>query len=133
MKKINASSTDKLLLKFIIKVVLSSIISILLLSYLFSQLVYKLDLDLETNGLLSVFIVLISSSVIAFISVLSIKNNGALMGIISELPLLFYSILNMIFNDNSAVLLIIKIAIALFCGALFGILATKKSSKFKVK
>ena len=133
MKKVNASSTDKLLLKFIIKVVLSSIISILLLSYLFSQLVYKLDLDVETNGILSVFIVLIGSSVIAFISVLSIKNNGALMGIISELPLLFYSILNMIFNDNSAVLLIIKIAIALFCGALFGILATKKSSKFKVK
>ena len=133
MKKIKTKSTESLLIKYVIKVVLSSVISILLFTYLFSKIMFTLDLDLEIGSILSVFIVLICSSLIAFISVLSIKNNGALMGILAEIPLVFYCIVNMIFNENSFILLIIKIAIALFCGALFGIIASKKSGRFRVK
>ncbi|MBQ9532197.1 MAG: TIGR04086 family membrane protein [Eubacterium sp.] len=133
MKKYSTSSTERLLIKYVLKVVLTSLITILLFTYFFSQTVYKLDLDLESNSIFSVFIVLICSSLTAYISVLSIKNNGALMGVIAQIPLIFYSVINLIFNDNSFILFLIKLAISLFCGALFGILASKKSSKFKVK
>ena len=133
MQKHKTSSTEKLLLKYVLKVVLSSIITLLLFTYLFSQIVLKLDLDLEINNTLSLFITALCSSTVAFISVLSIKNNGALMGIISQLGLIIYSLFNMIFNDNSLILFLIKVVIMIFCGALFGILASKKSIKFKVK
>ncbi len=133
MRKHSTSSTEKLLIKYVLKVVLSSVISILLFTYLFSRIVYKLDLDLDYNGLISLFVVLICSSITAFISVLSIKNNGILMGIISQIPIIFFSLVNLIFNDNSIVVFLIKLAISLFCGALFGILASKKTTKFKVK
>ena len=133
MKKLSTSSTEKLLLKYVIKAVVTSVLSILIFTYIFSRIVYKFDIDLENNGIISIFIVLISSSLTAFISVLSIKNNGMLMGIISQLPIVFFSLLNMIFNDNSFVLFLIKLVLSLFCGALFGIFASKKSSKFRVK
>ena len=133
MKKLSSSSTNKLLLKYVVKVLLTTIISILLFSLIFSRVIYKLDLDLDTAKTFSFFIVFLCSAATAFISVLSIKNNGALMGILAQLPLIFYMLINLIINSNIFVLFIIKLVISLLTGALFGILATKKSNKFKVK
>ena len=133
MKKFSSSGTDKLLIRYVIKVLLSTVLSILLFSFLFSEIVYKLDLDLDLNRIFSIFIICFCSATISYISVRSIKNNGALMGVISQIPLIFYSIINLIFYDNSFLLFLIKIVLILLIGALFGIFATKKSNKFKVK
>ena len=131
MKK--QSSTNRLLIKFVIKSVISTIFSIAFFSFVFSEIVYKLDLSTDNNRVFSIIIVFLCSACIAFISVLSIKNNGALMGIVSTLALLFYETFNMIFNDSGLVLFLIKLVLTLLTGALFGILATRKSNKFKVK
>ncbi|MBR7061169.1 MAG: TIGR04086 family membrane protein [Eubacterium sp.] len=133
MKKIKSSKTDKLLIKYGVKVVLSTALSLLIFVYAFSQLVYKLDLELEINNILSIITVFLCSAVIAFASVYSIKNNGALMGMISEIPLLVFCLFNVIVFENSFILFLVKTVISLLTGALFGIFAAKKSSKFKVK
>ena len=133
MKKLASTSTNKLLIKYVIKVVIITIISVLLFSFIFSQLVLKLDLELDYNNVFAIIMVFLSSALISFISVYSIKNNGALMGILSQIPLILFCLINLIINENSFVLFLIKAVIALATGALFGIIATKKSSKFRVK
>ena len=132
MKNISSSNTNKLLIKYVIKVIASTLISVLCVSFLFSEALFRLDLNLETGNVFSIFTVLICSAIISYISVLSLKNNGAVMGIISVLPLMFYCLINMIIYDNSFILFLIKLVVALLTGALFGILATKKSAKFRV-
>ena len=133
MKKYSSSGTNKLLIKFLIKSVITTIVSLILFSLLFSEITYKLDLSLETNMIFSIFTVFFCSAFVSFISVLSFKNNGAVMGIISSIPLLIFIIINMIINQNNAVLFIIKLAIIVLTAALFGIFASKRSAKFKVK
>jgi len=133
MKKFSSSSANRLLIKFAVKSIVLSIVSIVLFSLLFSEITYKLDLSLEANNLFSVFIVFLCSVCISYFSVLSLKNSGAIMGMLSCLPIVLFTVINMIINQNNPVLFVIKFAIILLTGALFGILATRKSAKFKVK
>lgn len=133
MKKLSSASTDRILLKFILKIIFSTIVSILLFSFIFSEITYKLDLDMNINKIFSIIICCLCSAVISFISVSGLKNNGLVMGILSEIPLIFYSLLNLIFYENSALFFVIKLVIITLLGALIGLLTTKRSRKFKVK
>ncbi len=132
MKKITAIKTEHVLLKYILKVILSTFISILCFSYLAGKIVYKLDADLKVNLVISLFICAICSAAVAFISVLGFRNNGLLLGALAQLPLLFYSLLNVIFNENTWLFFGIKAVIIICVGMLFGHLAGMKSSKVKI-
>lgn len=133
MKKFSTAKTDKLILGFVLKVVVSSIASILIFSYIFSQIVYKLDLDLNTSKIFAIIICALSAFVISFISVSGLKNNGLIMGAVSVIPLCFYSLINLVFYNDNVLLFFIKLAVMLLIGALIGMLRTNKSKKFKVK
>ena len=133
MKKVSTASSDKLMLRFVMKTVITTILSILLFSFIFSEITYKLDLNTDINNIFSILIAFLCAVTTSFFSVKGLKNNGAVMGIISEIPLLFYSLLNLVFYDTSIVFYLIKLVIIVLCGALFGILAVKKSKTFKVK
>jgi hypothetical protein len=133
MKKISTNNTNGLLIKFVLNVIISSILSILLLSYLSSQVIYRLDLDLDNSKIFGIIICALSSVIISFISVSGLKNNGLIMGIISVIPLIFYSLMNLIFNNENVIFFIIKLFISLLIGALIGLLRTNKNKKFKVK
>ena len=132
MKKLSASKSDKLILFFIIKVVVSSVASVLLFSFIFTQITYKLDLSMESAKIFSIIICALSALCIAFVSCRKIKNNGAIIGLICEIPLVFYTLINLIFNDTSVVFFLIKVALILAIGALTGLLRARKSKKFKV-
>ena len=129
MKKSAHNSTNRLLIKYFLKVIIISIIAVLFFTFIFSEIVYKLDLELESNYIFSILSVFFSGALISFVSVYSIKNNGALMGVIAELPLILFCLINLIINENSFVLFLIKTVISLLTGALCGIIATKKSGK----
>jgi putative membrane protein (TIGR04086 family) len=132
MKKLKTVKTDKLILKFTLKSIISSIVSILLLSLLFSEIIYKLDLDLSSSDLFAVIICALSSLIVSFVSVFGFKNNGLLMGVISQAPILLMLLYNLLFNDNSILLFLIKLIIIIVIGGLTGIMRTKKSKKIKV-
>ena len=133
MKKISSSNAKGLLIKFVIKSVVLTAISILVFSAIFSFIVYKADLDLKYLEYLSFGVCAFSAMITAYFSVKSFKNNGLVMGILSCLPLIIYSFINLLVNGNNIIYFLVKLLIILLLGGVFGLLSTKKSKKFKVK
>ena len=113
MKKLSTNNADNLILKFCVKVIISSVISILLFSYIAGKIVFALDLDLELSKYISVAICVLCACVISFVSVNGFKNNGILLGLIAEMPLVFYSLVNLIFNGNYVLFFVIKTVLIL--------------------
>lgn len=132
MKKYYTNGTNRILIKFIIKALLTSVLTILFFSFISSELIFKLDLDLNSVNMISIFIVALSSLITSFISVYGIKNNGAIFGVLSQIPLLFYMIVNVIFNGSSVPLLFVKVLILGLVGCLTGMFSSSKSKKIKV-
>ena len=132
MKKISTNGTNNILLKYILRVVILTIISILVLSYIFSKIMYHLDLDMKYESLFSIFICAICALITGSLSVWGIKNNGLVLGMLAQIPLLFYSILNVIFNESSFVFFLIKAVIVLSVGMLTGYVSSKKSSRLRI-
>lgn len=133
MKNLHTNNTSKILYIFIIKSLITSILSVVLFSFISAEIVYKLDLDLNSCNSISIIILTICSFLISFISVYGIKNNGALFGILSQIPVLFYMIINLIFHDSSILLFFIKLTIIILVGCLSGILSCKQSRKIRVR
>ncbi len=132
MKSISLDKSNKLLLRFVIKAAVTTVFFTGVFSLLFSELLIKFDVNLDIIDVLSVIICAVSSFFISIISVNGFKNNGALMGIISSLPLIFYSLFNAIFNENTFVYFLIKLALILFISAIGGAFIVKKTKAIKV-
>lgn len=132
MKKYTSNSTNKLLISFIIKSIITTVLTVLLFTFLSSELIYKLDIDLNNISVISLFIVAFSSILISSISVYNLKNSGIIFGIISQIPLIFYMLINAIFCNNNWLYFFIKLAISVLLGALFGLIVTEKSKHKKV-
>ncbi|MBE6719649.1 MAG: DUF3792 family protein [Ruminococcaceae bacterium] len=132
MKKTDFGKNN-VLLKYILKVIFSAIISLLLLSYVFSKLAYALDLDTKYNIYLTIIISVITAAITSFISVIGIKNNGALLGAFAQIPLILYSLLNVIFNENEFIFFCIKSVLVILTGLVIGYLTSEKSKKLRIK
>lgn len=133
MKNLSTQKTNKLLITFVLKIIISSIFSIFLYSFIFSKITYSLDLSLEYYSIFGVLISVLSAITIALISITGIKNNGLIMGMISEVPLAFYILVNAIFNNHNIGLFFIKFIIVFLVGALIGVIKTSRKKTYKVK
>ncbi len=133
MRKISISSSKGIIFNYIIRIIITSVISVLLTCAFFSFVALKLDLNEEYFKYLSLISVLISSVIISYFSVKSFKNNGAVLGIISIAPLLIYSLINYFICSNDLIFLVIKIVLSLAISALFGYYSIKKSKKIRIK
>lgn len=129
MKKI---VTNSVLIRFFIKSILLSILSIVFTSCLSSLIVLKLDLDLSFCKYISIVIVFISSILVSFVSTFKLKNSGGLMGIISCIPLFFYEIFTLIFGDNSLLFFVIKLLIIFCTSFIIGAASVKKNRKIRL-
>lgn len=132
MKKIS-SSANGLLIKFVLKSVLLTAISVLLFSSIFSFAINQFDLDLKYLEYCSYAVNSFSAILVSFISVRAFKNNGFVMGMLSAVPLIVYSLINLLVNGNNIIHFLIKIAAVLLISGIFGLLSTKKTKKYKVK
>ena len=133
MRKYQTKGTNKLLTSFIIKSIITTIVCVLSFTFLSSEIVYKLDVDLNKASLIAMIIVGFSAMIIAYISVYSMKNSGALFGMLAQTPIVFYMLINALFNDSNWLYFLVKFFIVLLVGALGGIFACEKSKKIKVK
>lgn len=133
MQKFSTKSTNRVLITFAIKSIIVTFVSIILFSYLSSQIIYVLDLSLEKIDILSLFICAISAIIISIIATSNLKNNRLIFGVISEIPLIFYTLINVIFNESSITYFFIKLIIIALIGALGGMMSARKSKSFKVK
>ncbi|MCD7872918.1 MAG: TIGR04086 family membrane protein [Clostridiales bacterium] len=133
MRKIKSSFDKNLFINYFIRIFLTSAISVLFFSFIFSFFIYKLDLDMSLIRYFTIIIVFISSILVSYISVKPFKNNGFILGMLSVVPLIVYSLINTAVNKESAVLFIIKLALGLITGGLLGLYSIKKSKKIRVK
>lgn len=133
MPKINFINSKGLLVKYIIKIIVTTVFSLSILSSLLSYIIYKTDLDIDILQYISVIVCGFSAVFISYFSVSSFKNNGALMGIISCCPLIVFSIINLIINKSSLLVFFIKIIIILLLSAYFGNISIKNKKKIRVK
>lgn len=133
MKKISSSGANGLLIKFIIKTILITIISVSIFSLLISFAFSKLDLDLKYLEYASYAADILSAIIVSYLCTKSFKNNGFIMGMLSSVPLIIYSFINLIMNGNNIIHFLIKLALVLLLSGIFGYISTKKQKKYKVK
>lgn len=129
MPKINSTNAKELIIKFIVKVILSTTVSIVVLNSLFSFLLLKLDIDLNFSKYIGVFICLLTAIIVSYISVGGFKNNLLFLSIISVLPLLILVITNFCINNGEAVFVIIKIAVVLISSVISSFLRLKSRKR----
>ena len=133
MKKIKTSFDRNLFINYFLRIILSSAICIILLSLISSFAIYKLDADIMFLQYISIVEVLITSSLTGYISVKPFKNNGFVLGVISSLPLIIYSLVNLLVNHSNAVIFIVKVALAIIAGGFFGMYSVKNNKKIRIK
>lgn len=133
MKKYATKSTNKIIFLFILKSLICSFISLLLLSLLAAKIMLALDIDSEYFSAVSVIICVISSVVVSLICNVGEKSRGVLLGIISTVPIIIFSLFNLVFYDNTFVLFLVKFILIILSGGLLGFFCSKSNRKVKIK
>lgn len=111
MPKISATSSKGLFLTYFIKIVISSIASVMLFNSISSAIILKLDLDLSVAGYVSIAVCLLSSIIISIISISGFKNNFLLLSVISVVPFAIFVFINFLVNKSNSIYFIIKLAL----------------------
>lgn len=133
MRKISVSSSKGLLLNYSVRIIILSLVSILSTTAIFSLVSLKLDLSENYFKYISIICVSLSSIIVSYFSVKPFKNNGFILGLISTLPIIIYSLVNVLIFKGNIVFFLIKLLITLLLGGLFGYYSIKKSKKIRVK
>lgn len=129
MPKITTGNTKGLLIKFAVKIILSTLLSIILLNSVCSFIILKLDLDLRILEYVGTVICILSSVIIAFISTTGFKNNFLILSMISVMPLLIFTIVNFCINKGTAAFIIVKICGVLIAAFLVSLIKSGKKSR----
>jgi len=129
MPKISTSNANSIIIKYIVKIVVSTVLSVFLLSSLFSFIILKLDLDLKLCEYFSVAVCIISGFVISYISTGGFKNNLLLLSIISVFPLLIFVIINYCINSGNIAVIAIKILSILITSFMAAIIKSKRKTR----
>jgi len=131
--KINLIGSKSMFLKFFIKIPILTIACVAVFNAVFSFVMLKLDLALELSKYFSVFTVAFSSIIISYFSAISFTNNGAVIGIISVMPLSLYSLINCAVYENNWIIFAVKLILIIVLSAVFGNYAIKKRKKIRVR
>ena len=109
MPKISSTENKAMIIKFCLKCVITTVLSVLLLSIISSFLFLKLDLDLGYAKYFAYAIVSLTSFITSIISLISIKHNYILVSLISCIPFLMFIVINGIINSRSIIDIGLKI------------------------
>lgn len=126
MPKITSSNTKNLFVKYALRIIISSLLSIFLFCSVFSFLLLKLDIDLSALQYIGTAICIVSSFVISYVSTLGFKNNFLVLSLISVLPLLIFSVVNFCVSKSNAVFIIVKIAGIIICSVIVSLIKSGK-------
>lgn len=108
MPKINVGNSKSLLVKYVVRIVLGTALSIFVLTAAISYIVLKLDIDLSVLKYVGVAVCIVSAVIISFLSTSGFKNNFLALSAISVLPLIAFCVINGCVNKSSALLILIK-------------------------
>lgn len=126
MPKISATNSKGLFLIYFVKIIISSIISILLFSILSSVVILKLDLDLSVSNYISIAICLLTAMIISLVSTSGFKNNFLLLSVISVVPFAIFVFINFLISSGSSVYFIIKLALIFAAAVVMSLIKSAK-------
>lgn len=109
MLKISSSNVKGIIIKYIFKIIISSVLSVLIFSSISSFIILKLDLPLEYAEYFSIGVCALSSIVISYISIIGAKYNKLALALISITPLLMFSVINFCVKGDNFIVLTVKI------------------------
>lgn len=118
MPKFNVGKSGMLLAIYVVKVIFATVICYGAAAALLALVVWKTDMDLENIPYLGIAMDIICPFIIAKISVSRIKNNKAVIAVLSVLPALIISIINGIINPIGTLLFVIRILLIPSCAVL---------------
>ncbi len=127
MVRITANNVNHLLIKFIIKILLSTVISVTVFSSVSSFILLKLDADLGAAKYVGLAVVILSAFIISNISIRGFKNNLLVMSLFSVLPLAIFSIINFCVNKTDPVYVIIKVIAVFAVAFISSVIMSKKA------
>ncbi len=133
MKKIKTIKGSNLIIKYALKALAISAASVLFWSLIISYLCLKTDIDIEILSYASVFVCAATAAITGWLSVKGFKNNAFALGAISTLPLLTYSLINMLVHSTSGIILLVKIILCVIIGGFCGVASIRKSKRIKVR
>lgn len=133
MKKIKSSLNNKLLIFFILKAIILSAVFCISFSALISFVFYKFDISFDSVEYISIAVAVISAALNAFFCSSSFKNSGFLVGVISSLPLIVFSVINLIYNQNTLWIFLVKLVFIIIVSGFSGMYSVKNSKKIRVK
>lgn len=110
MPKITSNNINGILIKYGVKIALSTIFCIMMLNAVSSFFIMKFDINLSVLPYIGIAVCIISSIFIPFISLSGFKNNYLVLSMLSVIPLMIYCTINFCIYKTSAVFIIIKIA-----------------------
>lgn len=116
MPKIVTDNAKGVLIKFILKSIFYCILSVLILSSLFSLLIYKVDLPVEYVKYFSYIIIAASTFAVSQTALIGCRHSLFPLSLLSSAPIIILVILNFAFHSRDFIDSIIKIIlIVLFC------------------
>lgn len=128
MPKFNIGKSGKLLVVYIFKVIIATVVCYGISAALLAVLVWKTDMDLDNIPYLAIVMDIVCPFIIAKISISGIKNNKTLMAVISVIPAFIISVINGCINPVGTLLFIVRILLIPCCA----VLASFGKKKIKV-
>lgn len=125
MPKINSTNAKSLIIKYLLKIFVSTVVSVLVLNSVFTVVILKLDIDLNICKYAGIVICLITSLIVSYISISGFKNNILPLSFISIIPFLIFVVVNFCFHGGDAAIIIIKIVVILASAFISSLLRIK--------
>lgn len=133
MGKIKSSVGKKEILLFAIKCVALNAVFICAFSAFVSFLIYKFDIDLSLQKWASVPACVVCAFLTAFLCTLKFKNNGFAVGVITYIPLFLFSLVNLILDEASPTVFLVKLALCVLLSGIGGLYAVKRAKKVRLR
>lgn len=126
MPKISATNSKGLFIGYFLKIVLSTIISIVLFNLITSFLFLKLDVNLSLAKYAGIAVCVLTAIVISIVSVSGFKNNFLLLSVISEIPFLLFIFINALIHKSNSTICIIKLVAVLAAAIVISLIKSAK-------
>ena len=123
MPKISSLNVKSVIIKFIVKSLALTTLSIILISSVASFIIFKLDLDLSYCKYAGYLISALTSFIVPFICLKPFKNNILFLSFLSIIPLVLFTLANFIFFGKEFVQLFISLAIIIAVAFVTGVMS----------
>lgn len=127
MVKITANNINRLLVKFILKIFLSTAVSVTVLTSVSAFILLKLDIDTGISKYIGFAVTVISAFIVSNISITGFKNNLLIMSLLSVLPLAVFTVVNFCVNKTEPVYVIIKVMLIFIAAFIASVIRSRRS------